>query len=181
MNYYETLYIIHPALESGRLKDTILNVQKQIEKNKANQTLCTEVWGKKRLAYLIEKQKYGTYILVQYSGDGKEINELNIEMEQNPNILAYMTVKIIEPEIREQMEDVESQILGNEKESRLDKFDDRKDTTKPSPNKQNRPTTKNKDAKPSNEESLSEGLKILEIPASPVEDVEVKDKDEMKE
>ena len=27
MNYYETLYIIHPALESGRLKDIILSTQ----------------------------------------------------------------------------------------------------------------------------------------------------------
>ena len=38
MNYYETLYIIHPAIESGRLKDTIVSVQKQIEKNQENKT-----------------------------------------------------------------------------------------------------------------------------------------------
>ena len=28
MNYYETLYIVHPALESGRLKDIIMSVKK---------------------------------------------------------------------------------------------------------------------------------------------------------
>ena len=27
MNYYETLYIIHPALEAGRLKDIIMDVE----------------------------------------------------------------------------------------------------------------------------------------------------------
>ena len=32
MNYYETLYIVHPALEAGRLKDIILSVDgKSIE------------------------------------------------------------------------------------------------------------------------------------------------------
>ena len=30
MNYYETLYIVHPALESGRLKDIILSIQDTI-------------------------------------------------------------------------------------------------------------------------------------------------------
>ncbi len=117
MNFYETLYIVHPALETGRLKDTIENVQKQIEKNDNNSTLCTEFWGKKRLSYPIEKQKYGTYVLVQYSGDGQQIGTFNVEMEHNPNILAHMTVKIQENEIREQAEDIDSQILGSEKEN----------------------------------------------------------------
>ena len=122
MNYYETLYIVHSALESGRLKDTITNIQNQIEKNEVNKILCTEFWGKKRLSYPIEKQKYGTYVLIQYSGDGKQISAFNVEMEHNPNILGQMTVKILEAEIREQVEDIETQILGKENESRPDKF-----------------------------------------------------------
>ena len=136
MNYYETLYIVHPALESGRLKDTITNVQNQIEKNEVNKLLCTEFWGKKRLSYPIEKQKYGTYVLVQYSGDGNQISAFNVEMEHNPNILAQITVKILEVEIREQVEDIETQILGKEKDSRPDdsskeeeKVEDKKATT----------------------------------------------------
>ena len=27
MNYYETLYIVHPALDAGRLKDLIMGVE----------------------------------------------------------------------------------------------------------------------------------------------------------
>ena len=113
MKYYETLYIAHPILETGRLKDTIENVQKLIEKNEKNSVLCTDVWGKKKLAYPIEKQKYGTYVLVQYSGDGKMINNVNIELEHNVNILAYMTIEIFEGDITEQKGEIESQILGN--------------------------------------------------------------------
>ena len=80
MKHYETLYIAHPILESGRLKDTIMNVQKLIETNETNKILCTEVWGKKKLAYPIEKQRYGTYVLVQYSGNGKSIKDVNVEL-----------------------------------------------------------------------------------------------------
>jgi ribosomal protein S6 len=32
MNYYETLYIVHPSLESGRLKDIILSVEESLKK-----------------------------------------------------------------------------------------------------------------------------------------------------
>jgi len=113
MKYYETLYIAHPILETGRLKDTIENIQKLVKKNEKNTILCTEVWGKKKLAYPIEKQKYGTYILEQYSGDGHMIDDVNKEMEHNVNVLAYMTVEISKEEIREQKLDIESQIHGN--------------------------------------------------------------------
>ena len=80
MNYYETLYIVHPALESGRLKDIILNIEENLKKIGGN-LLSTEVWGKKKLAYFIEKQKYGSYVLIQYTGKGNCINELSVELE----------------------------------------------------------------------------------------------------
>ena len=32
MNYYETLYIVHPSLEAGRLKDIILGVEESLKK-----------------------------------------------------------------------------------------------------------------------------------------------------
>ena len=68
MNYYETLYIVHPALESGRLKDIILSLEESL-KNFGGKTLSIDLWGKKRLAYLIDKQKYGTYVQLQFTGD----------------------------------------------------------------------------------------------------------------
>ena len=40
MNYYETLYIVHPALESGRLKDIIMGVEESLKKN-GRETTCS--------------------------------------------------------------------------------------------------------------------------------------------
>jgi len=113
MNYYETLYIVHSALETGRLKDIILTVEKSLKEN-GGELIATEVWGKKKLGYYIDKQKYGTYILVQFKSDGTNNNNFNIQMEHNPGILAYMTVKIEEDGIREQTEDLDTQIAGKE-------------------------------------------------------------------
>ena len=116
MNYYETLYIVHPALESGRLKEIIVDVEDSLKKLGGG-PLAIELWGKRKLAYFIDKQKYGTYVLVQYSGEGKCTNNFAVELEHNPNILAYLTTNINQDDVIEQEEDLEKQIAGKTREA----------------------------------------------------------------
>ena len=116
MKYYETLYIVHPALESGRLKDIILSVEDGLKKMGGN-PLTLELWGKRKLAYFIDKQKYGTYVLVQYNGEGRCTRDFSVELEHNPNILAYITTSIEKDEIINQEKDLETQIAGKTRES----------------------------------------------------------------
>ena len=112
MNYYETLYINHPALESGRLKDIILSIQSMFE-SKDIKVLGTDLWGKKKLAYLIDKQQYGTYVLVQLESSGENINKISTELEHNPDILAYLTNKIDEADLQKDLRSLDEQILGS--------------------------------------------------------------------
>ncbi len=116
MNYYETLYIIHPALESGRLKDIIMGVEDGLKKLGGG-PLVIELWGKRKLAYFIDKQKYGTYVLIQYNGEGKCTRDFAVELEHNPNILAYLTTNINQDDVIEQEEDLETQIAGKTREA----------------------------------------------------------------
>ena len=116
MNYYETLYIVHPALESGRLKDIIMSIEESLKKLGGG-PLAIELWGKRKLAYFIDKQKYGTYVLVQYNGEGKCTRYFAVELEHNPNILAYLTTNINQDNIIEQEEDLETQIAGKTREA----------------------------------------------------------------
>ena len=93
MSHYETMYIAHPALEGGRLKDLILSVEQSMNQL-GGTTHVIDVWGKKKLAYPINKEKYGIYILLQFENTGSTNKEFNLELEHNPNILAYLTTKI---------------------------------------------------------------------------------------
>jgi ribosomal protein S6 len=61
MNYYETLYIIHPSLESGRLKDIIIAVEESLKKI-GGSPLAMELWGKRKLAYFIHKYHIFAYL-----------------------------------------------------------------------------------------------------------------------
>ena len=53
MNYYEIVYIIHPALQAGHLDDTINKVNEKVIALKGR-VLNFDNWGKKKLAYLVQ-------------------------------------------------------------------------------------------------------------------------------
>ena len=103
-------------MESGRLKDIIMSVEVSLKKLGGG-PLAIELWGRRKLAYFIDKQKYGTYVLVQYNGEGKCTRDFAIELEHNPNILAYLTTKINQDDVIEQEEDLEKQIAGKTREA----------------------------------------------------------------
>ena len=117
MSYYETLYIVHPALESGRLKDIILSIEESL-KNVGGKTLSIDLWGKKRLTYLIDKQKYGTYVQLQFTGEGNCTHDIEMELEHNQNILSYLTTLIEEADVVIQDNDLDTQIAGQSRETK---------------------------------------------------------------
>ena len=128
MNYYETLYIVHPALDAGRLKDIIMGIEDSLKKM-GGDPLAVELWGKRKLAYFIDKQKYGTYVLLQYNGEGKCTNDFAIELEHNPNILAYITTVIDLKDVLEMEEDLETQIAGKTREAERSESAKRKESS----------------------------------------------------
>ena len=109
MAYYETMYIVHPALEAGRLKDLILSVESTL-KDLGGKTHNIEAWGKKKLAYPINKEKYGMYVLLQFEADGSKNKELNTTLDHNTNILAYLTTKIDKEQLLSDIASLDSQL-----------------------------------------------------------------------
>tara|TARA_B100001250_G_scaffold121664_1_gene103257 strand:- start:684 stop:1157 length:474 start_codon:yes stop_codon:yes gene_type:complete len=117
MAYYETMYIVHPALEAGRLKDLILSVESTL-KELGGKTHNIEAWGKKKLAYPINKEKYGMYVLLQFEADGSSNKELNTTLDHNTNILAYLTTKIDKEQLLSDVPSLDKQLgLTNDTES----------------------------------------------------------------
>ena len=100
MRYYETLYIVNPNLENEALDITMGEIGTELEKTKSK-LINHRVWGKKRLAYQIENQKYGSFILLQFEGgEQNQMNEFNTWMKLNNSVLRHMTVALDEkPEI----------------------------------------------------------------------------------
>ena len=101
MGFYETTYILHSALQEGRLHDIVSAIENKV-KTLGAEILYSDNWGRKKLAYLINKEKYGTYIFLQFKlDDSDKLTELSSEFEHNPNILRYLNIKIDEQDIME--------------------------------------------------------------------------------
>ena len=100
MSFYETLYIVDPNLENKSLEKTMDEIGNELEKTKSK-IINHRVWGKKRLAYSIQRQKYGSYILIQFEGgDQQKMVEYDTWMRLNNSVLRHMTVLLNEkPEI----------------------------------------------------------------------------------
>jgi small subunit ribosomal protein S6 len=93
MKYFETLYIVNPNFEQSRL-DTII---KDVEKNvgKFSNVIGHNIWGKKRLAYQIDNQKYGTFVLLNFeTEEGSGIAGFESYMKLNISVLRAQTVRL---------------------------------------------------------------------------------------
>ena len=107
------------------------SVDKQIEKN-CDEIVNSYVWGKRRLAYDINKISYGTYVIVHYSAKNSFMKELNSWMKIQENILANMTIRLEEPPTQKEEKKVDQNksvkidnIKNNEdQEDVKDKVDD---------------------------------------------------------
>lgn len=114
MRYYETLYILNPNFEQDKNEDIVKEVGEQV--NKCGHVINHHLWGKKRLAYLIEQHKYGTYMLLQFETEEmKGLNDFDSFMKLNKSILRFQTVRVnVKPE--EFIEESVSNLDANDKD-----------------------------------------------------------------
>ena len=96
MRYYETIYIVNPNLDNNTLSNILVEIAKELAKTKSK-VINHYNWGKKRLAYPIDKQKYGSYIILQYEGgDKSKINDFDTWLKLNNAIIRHMTILLDE-------------------------------------------------------------------------------------
>ncbi len=86
---YETVIVIDGTLP----EDVIQKEQKQIEEFfQSNAELeKTDVWGKRALAYPINKKRSGHYVLFLYKGEGTVPAEFEKFIKLNESILRHLT------------------------------------------------------------------------------------------
>jgi len=64
MRQYEVAYIVHPDLDETAFSELNNRIREMIEKGDGK-VKKVELWGKKRLAYEIRKQREGQYVFLQ--------------------------------------------------------------------------------------------------------------------
>ena len=91
MRVYESVIIVNSSLHEDTLNRIVSNCENIIEKN-GGKLRVTDKWGKRRLAYPINKFQYGYYVLFEFEAPPQLIGELEREYRLNENILRFMTI-----------------------------------------------------------------------------------------
>ena len=93
---YEVMVILDPSLDERTVApslDTYLNVVRQ----DGGQVESVDVWGKRRLAYEIDKNAEGIYAVIDLRAEPATVKELDRQLTLNESVLR---TKVIRPDIR---------------------------------------------------------------------------------
>jgi|TARA_B100000780_G_scaffold64683_1_gene42387 small subunit ribosomal protein S6 len=93
MNLYEHTIVARQDTGPAQIKQLTEKYSKIIEKSDG-EIVQTENWGLLDLAYLIKKNKKGSYIHFKIKAPGKVVEELEKNEIIDKNLLRYMTVKV---------------------------------------------------------------------------------------
>ena len=93
MNLYEHTIVARQDTSPAQIKQLTEKYSKIVEKNDGK-IVQTEEWGLLNLAYVIKKNRKGSYIHFKIEGSGKIIEELEKNEIIDKNLLRYMTVKV---------------------------------------------------------------------------------------
>ncbi len=95
MNSYESMIIFNPELKEDDLNsenDKIL----ELIRNLGGEVLKTDIWGKRSLAYEMNKKREGYYYINYFRIDTEKITDLENSYKLNDNILRYNILRMKE-------------------------------------------------------------------------------------
>ena len=93
MNLYEHTIVARQDTSPAQIKQLTEKYSKIVETNDG-EIIQIEEWGLLNLAYLIKKNRKGSYIHFKIKGPGKIVKELERNEILDKNLLRYMTVKV---------------------------------------------------------------------------------------
>ncbi len=92
MNKYELALVVSAKIEDDARVATVEKVKELITKFGGNITNVDE-WGKKRLAYEIQKMKDGFYYFIQFESASEVPGELEQSVRIMENVIRYLCVR----------------------------------------------------------------------------------------
>ncbi len=91
--FYETVFVFDAQLPDETVKAVVEKVKEIITSQKSTITKVEE-WGKRKLAYIIDKKTYGQYVCIEFEGPGETVKALTDYFYITEVIIRHMTMLI---------------------------------------------------------------------------------------
>ena len=96
MRHYEIMVILDGNLEERTVAPS-LDQYLNVIRTSGGSVEKLDVWGRRRLAYEIEKKTEGIYAVIDLQADPQAVAELDRQLRLNESVLR---TKVIRPEVR---------------------------------------------------------------------------------
>ena len=87
---YETVFIATPVLSEAQMKEAVAKYTDLITSN-GGEIVYQEDWGRKELAYPIQKKTSGFYHLIEFKADTRFIDTLETQYRRDERIIRFLT------------------------------------------------------------------------------------------
>lgn len=94
MNYYEKIVILDPNLDDGAVEETVEKI-KNVIINQGGEIFKIDNWGRRKLAYVLNKQEKGNYVLFHFKSPPSTVAELEKLCRVIDSVLKFMVVKLV--------------------------------------------------------------------------------------
>jgi small subunit ribosomal protein S6 len=95
MRIYENLFIVKPDATEEEIDHLIDQMSKNVTTT-GGTIDKVDKWGKRRLAYRIDKHREGTYVLMQFSAEPATVKEFERRLRVQDSVIKFLTVRIDE-------------------------------------------------------------------------------------
>jgi len=92
---FETTFIVRPDIESEQVAEVRTRISELLTKLKAPQVRW-ESWGKRKLAYPIQKFPKGYYLYVLYLGAPDVVAKLERALRIDEKVIRFLTVQVLD-------------------------------------------------------------------------------------
>ncbi len=92
MNQYELALVVNAKIEDEARLAT-LEAAKDLVTRFGGTVTNVDDWGKKRLAYEIQKMKEGYYYFIQFESDSTVPNEIEQRVRIMENVIRYLCIR----------------------------------------------------------------------------------------
>ena len=89
MRDYELVFVVHPELDETAINDLVTKVTSWIT-DSGGSVVKVDLWGKRKLAYSLRKQKEGQYVLFKCTMDPKFGKELERNLRFAEPVMRFL-------------------------------------------------------------------------------------------
>jgi len=93
LRFYETCLILRPTF-SPEEADKVMERIQNIIRESGGEITKVDSWGKRKLAYTIDKEKEGLYYFLHFSQNPGGISEIKRQLKLMPEVLRFMVLKL---------------------------------------------------------------------------------------